>query len=149
MDRGIDYRRLMQRALRSLVADVLAETARHGLPGKHHFFITFDTRHPGVDMAASLRARFPDDMTIVLHEWFEDLAVMNDRFSVTLNFGDVPETLVIPFESIKTFVDPSVEFGLRLKPKDEAEKRSPEFEVVDDAAEDHGTVIPFHPSRRS
>ena len=102
------------------MAEVLSQVAREGLPGKHHFFITFDTTHPGVDMAASLKARYPKEMTIVLQEWFADLAVMKDRFSVTLNFGDVPEPIVVPFEAVKTFVDPSVEFGLRFDAHEEA-----------------------------
>jgi hypothetical protein len=114
MAKGINYGQLMHKALRQLMADVLAQVAENGLPGKHHFFITFDTAHPGVDMAASLMQRYPKEMTIVLQEWFTDLAVMNDRFTVTLNFGNVPEPIVVPFEAIKTFVDPSVEFGLRF-----------------------------------
>jgi uncharacterized protein len=106
MPKEIDYGRLMHRALRRLIADVLAQVARSGLPGDHHFYITFDTRHPGVDMAASLKERYPEEMTVVMQDWFADLAVMNDRFTVTLNFGGVPEPIVIPFEAIKTFVDP-------------------------------------------
>ncbi len=115
MAKTINYGQLMHKALRQMLADVLTRVAREGLPGAHHFFITFDTEHPGVDMSPALRARYPkDDMTIVMQEWFEDLAVMKDRFSVTLSFGGVPEPIVIPFEAIKTFVDPSVEFGLRF-----------------------------------
>lgn len=114
MAKGINYGQLMQKALRHFLADVLTQVAREGLPGKHHFFITFDTTHPGVDMADSLRERYPEEMTIVLQEWFQDLAVMKDRFSVTLNFGNVPEPIVVPFDAIKTFVDPSVEFGLKF-----------------------------------
>jgi uncharacterized protein len=114
MAKGINYGQLMSKALRQLMAEVLCQVAREGLPGKHHFFITFDTTHPGVDMAETLKARYPKEMMIVLQEWFEDLAVMKDRFSVTLSFGGVPEPIVIPFEAIKTFVDPSVEFGLRF-----------------------------------
>jgi len=121
MAKGINYGQLMHRALRQLISDVLAQVARDGLPGKHHFFITFDTTHPGVDMASSLRARYPGAMTIVMQEWFTDLAVMKDRFSVTLNFGDVPEPIVIPFEAITTFVDPSVEFGLRFDAHEEGD----------------------------
>ena len=115
MAKGINYGQLMHKALRQLMAEVLAQVARDGLPGKHHFFITFDTTHPGVDMDASLKARYPKEMTIVLQDWFRDLAVMKDRFTVTLNFGNVPEPIVIPFEAIKTFVDPSVEFGAALR----------------------------------
>jgi hypothetical protein len=115
MAKGIDYRQLMHRAFRQVMAEVLAQVAREGLPGKHHFFITFDTTHPGVDMPAHLRARYPREMMIVLQEWFEDLAVMKDRFSITLSFGNVPESLVVPFDAVKTFVDPSVEIGFKFE----------------------------------
>ncbi|MFO1143514.1 MAG: ClpXP protease specificity-enhancing factor SspB [Amaricoccus sp.] len=119
MPKSINYRQLMKKAMHGFVADVLAQVARDGLPGKHYFFITFDTTHPGVDMNAALRARYPTEMTIVLQEWFADLAVMKDRFTVTLNFGNVPEPIVVPFEAIKTFVDPSVEFGVKFDAHDE------------------------------
>jgi hypothetical protein len=119
MSKGIKYGQLMHKALRQFLADVLSQVARDGLPGKHHFFITFDTTHPGVDMNTTLKARYPKEMTIVLQDWFADLAVMKDRFSVTLNFGNVPEPIVVPFEAIKTFVDPSVEFGLRFDAHEE------------------------------
>lgn len=114
MAKGINYGQLMRRALQGMIAEVLADVARDGLPGNHHFFISFDTSHPGVVMSQSLRGRYPQDMTIVLQEWFEDLAVMRDRFSVTLSFGGIPEPIVVPFEAVLTFVDPSVEFGLRF-----------------------------------
>jgi hypothetical protein len=100
MAKAINYGQLMHKALRQLMAEVLSQVARDGLPGKHHFFITFDTSHPGVDMSPALKARYPKEMTIVLQEWFADLAVMKDRFSVTLSFGNVPEPLVVPFEAI-------------------------------------------------
>jgi uncharacterized protein len=119
MAKGINYGRLMHKALRQLMADVLSQVAREGLPGQHHFFITFDTTHPGVDMAPALLERYPEEMMIVMKDWFTDLAVMKDRFTVTLNFGNVAEPIVIPFEAIKTFVDPSVEFGLRFDGRDE------------------------------
>jgi hypothetical protein len=121
MAKGINYGKLVRKAWLGVLAEVLSQVARDGLPGKHHFFITFDTSHPGVDMADTLKARYPKEMTIVMQDWFQDLAVMKDRFSVTLNFGDVPEPIVIPFEAIKTFVDPSVEFGLRFDAHEEAE----------------------------
>jgi hypothetical protein len=114
MAKGINYRHYMKKALHGFVADVLAQVARSGLPGKHYFFITFDTTHPGVDMHPALKARYPEEMTIVLQEWFADLAVMKDRFTVTLNFGGTPEPIVVPFEALKTFVDPSVEFGVKF-----------------------------------
>lgn len=112
----IDYQAEMQRALRGMIAGLLREVAEKGLPGKHHFYITFDTRLPGVDMSAALKARFPESMTVVLQDWFRDLAVSEDRFAVTLNFGNVPEPLVIPFAALRAFADPSAEFGLRLDP---------------------------------
>ena len=128
MAKAINYRQLMHKAFRTVMAEVLSQVAREGLPGKHHFFITFDTTHPGVDMAPALRARYPQEMTIVLQEWFADLAVMNDRFSVTLNFGDVPESLGVPFSAVRTFVDPSVEIGFRFE----------EHEDVDGGTDDGG-----------
>ena len=115
MAKAINYRQLMHKAFRTVMAEVLSQVAREGLPGKHHFFITFDTTHPGVDMSPALRARYPKEMTIVLQEWFADLAVMKDRFRVTLNFGDVPEPIVVPFMAVRTFVDPWVEFGFRVR----------------------------------
>lgn len=144
MAKSIDYGKLMHKALRQLMADVLSQVAREGLPGAHHFFIKFDTAHPGVDMNLSLKARYPKEMTIVLQEWFEDLAVMKDRFSVTLNFGDVAEPIVIPFEAIKTFVDPSVEFGLRFDAHDDED---PDGEGEFGEAEADGDEQPEMPKR--
>lgn len=131
MAKTINYRQYMHKAMLGLMVDVLSQVAREGLPGKHHFFITFDTSHPGVDMAASLRARYPKEMMIVLQEWFEDLAVMKDRFSVTLSFGNMPESIVVPFEAIKTFVDPSMEFGLRFDARDAEDEDETEEEGQD------------------
>lgn len=115
MARSIDYGNLMHRAMRSLIQNVLEDVAEHGLPGAHHFFITFDTTHPDVAMADWLKARYPNEMTVVIQHWFENLIVTDDGFSITLNFGNQPEPLVIPFDAVRTFVDPSVEFGLRFE----------------------------------
>ncbi len=112
----INYNQLMQRAFKTLVKDLLADIGENGLPGEHHYYITFDTRHPGVDIAPWMKEKYPDGMTVVIQEWFENLAVMEDRFTVTLNFGDVPEPMVIPFDALRAFVDPSVEFGLKFDP---------------------------------
>ena len=109
-----NYGRLMQRALRGVMAEVLGEVAENGLPGEHHFFITFDCAHPGVDMPDWLRAEHPEELSVVLQYEFEDLAVAPDRFSVSLSFGNRPATLVVPFDAVTTFADPSENFGLRF-----------------------------------
>lgn len=116
--KGFDYGRLMQRALRGLMAEVLGRVAEDGLPGEHHFYIGIDTNHPGVDMPDCLRERYPSEMVIVLQDWFADLAVLSDRFQVTLNFSNRPETLVVPFDAVQTFIDPSVKFGLKFDDHD-------------------------------
>jgi len=114
MSDTIHYGQLMHKALRGLMSEVLGDVAENGLPGDHHFFITFDTTHPGVDIPAHLVERFPSEMTIVLQHEYWDLTVLPDRFAVTLSFSERPATLVVPMDAIKTFVDPSVEFGLRF-----------------------------------
>lgn len=119
----IDYGNLMHNAMRSLIQDVLTEVKNNGLPGEHHFFITFDTNHAGVEMAPWLKDRYSTEITVVMQHWYDDLEVKDDGFSVTLNFGDTPEHLVIPYEAILTFVDPSVEFGLRFETNEEDEDK--------------------------
>ena len=119
MTRIIDYGNLMHRAMRGLIQDVLNDVAKNGLPGEHHFFITFDTMHPDVEIADWLSDRYPDEMTVVMQHWFDNLEITNEGFSVTLNFGDSPEPLYIPYDAIRTFVDPSVEFGLRFETQDD------------------------------
>ncbi len=115
MARTIDYGNLMHRAMRGLIQTVLKDVAANGLPGAHHFFITFDTNAEGVEIADWLRSRYPHEMTVVIQHWFENLVVTDEGFSITLNFGNQPEPLVIPFDALRTFVDPSVEFGLRFE----------------------------------
>ncbi|MFU8882054.1 MAG: SspB family protein [Rhodobacterales bacterium] len=115
MSRIIDYGNLMHRAMRGLIQEVLQDIADHGLPGAHHFFITFDTMHPQANLADWLRDRYPTEMTVVMQHWYDNLTVTDDGFAVTLNFGEQPEPLYIPYDAIKTFVDPSVEFGLRFE----------------------------------
>lgn len=122
MARSIDYGNLMHRAMRGLIQSVLTEVAEHGLPGAHHFFITFDTTHPDVQMADWLKERYPTEMTVVIQHWYENLAVNDDGFSITLNFGNNPEPMVIPFDALRTFVDPSVEFGLRFETQEQDEE---------------------------
>ena len=134
MTRSIDYGNLMHRAMRGLIRQVLSDVAEHGLPGDHHFFITFDTMHPDVEIADWLSDRFPDEMTVVMQHWFDGLDVGEDGFAVTLNFGDSPEPLYIPYDAIRTFVDPSVEFGLRFETHEAEEEE--EDDVGEDDAED-------------
>ena len=115
----IEYGNMMHDAMRSLIQRLLQDIANTGkLPGDHHFFITFDTMHPDVEIADWLSDRYPDEMTIVVQHWFDNLEVTDDGFSITLNFGDNPEPLYIPFMALRTFVDPSVEFGLRFEQSD-------------------------------
>ena len=140
MTDSIPYGQLMQNAMRGLMRDLLRDIGKAGvLPGEHHFFVTFDTNHPGVDIAPWLVERYPEEMSVVIQHWFEDLVVLEDRFSITLNFGDQPEPLVIPFGAIKAFVDPSVEFGLQFDAQDDQEAEietipeSPMVEIADDA----------------
>lgn len=119
MTNTIDYGNLMHRAMRGLIQQVLTDVQKNGLPGEHHFFVTFDTMHPEVEIADWLSDRYPGEMTVVVQHWFDNLEVTNEGFTITLNFGDNPETLYIPYDAIKTFVDPSVEFGLRFETQDE------------------------------
>jgi uncharacterized protein len=132
MPRTIDYGNLMHRAMRGLIQQVLTNVQDNGLPGEHHFFITFDTNHPDVALADWLHDRYPGDMTVVIQHWFDNLDVDDEGFAITLNFGDKPEPMYIPFDAIRTFVDPSVEFGLRFETVDSEEDDDDE----DGAAED-------------
>ena len=111
----IDYTDKMQIAMRHLIVDVLSDIQRDGLPGNHHFYITFDPRYPGVSINDSLLEKYPNEMTIIIQHWFDELKVNNEHFEIVLNFGDTPEMLSIPIDSIITFADPSVEFGLKFE----------------------------------
>ena len=113
------------RALRSVALDALEHAAREGLPGEHHFFITFDTAEDGVEMADWLRARYPAEMTIVIQHRYWDLHVAPDFFTVGLSFGGVPAMLRVPFAAVTDFVDPAVDFSLKFQanaPGDEHEE---------------------------
>ncbi|MFD1883121.1 SspB family protein [Paracoccus pacificus] len=134
--RTIDYGNLMHRAMQGLISEVLQGVAENGLPGEHHFFITFDTREDGVEIADWLRDRYPEEMTIVIQNWFSNLTVNPDGFTITLNFGNSPEPLVIPFSALRTFVDPSVEFGLRFETQDVEDEDEDEPDGEDGFDED-------------
>jgi hypothetical protein len=113
----IRYDLLVQDALRSVVRKVLADTARAGLIGDHHFNIAFKTQAPGVVAPAAVKSRFPDEMSIILQHEFWDLVVTQDAFEVSLNFSRKAERLIVPFDSITGFSDPSVPFGFKLEPR--------------------------------
>ncbi len=136
MARSIDYGNLMHRAMRGLIQSVLQDVSQNGLPGAHHFFITFDTNHPDVAIADWLKTRYPSEMTVVIQHWFENLDVTDKGFSVTLNFGNQPEPLVIPFDAVRTFVDPSVEFGLRFETHNDESDEDEEDQSDEDGDDD-------------
>ena len=110
----IRYDLLTQKALRGVVRDVLSRVAREGVPGDHHFYVSFRTRDPDVRLSQRLRERYPAEMTIVLQHQFWDLEVGDDAFEVGLSFNNVPEKLVVPFGAITGFFDPAVQFGLKF-----------------------------------
>ncbi len=117
----IRYDLLTQQALRAVVRRVLSDVAKVGsLPGEHHFYVTFDTRAPGVKLSSRMREQYPEEMTVVLQHQFWDLAVSDAHFEVALSFNGVSEKLHVPFEAIKGFFDPSVQFGLQFEPQGEA-----------------------------
>ena len=111
-----DYPVLLHAALLGVVREVLGRAAATGLPGDHHFYLTFGTKEPGVGVSARLAKQHPEEMTIVLQHQYWNLSVDDGGFSVTLRFGGKPERLVVPWEALRSFVDPSVGFGLRLAP---------------------------------
>ena len=115
----IRYDLLTQQALRGVVRNVLADAAKKGLPGDHHFYISFDTQADGVRMSDRLRAQYPEEMTVILQHQFWDLKVSDEAFEVGLSFGGITERLTIPFEAIIGFFDPSVQFGLQFETAEE------------------------------
>ena len=151
-DSLIPYDEIVQEALRAVVGRVLGQVIDGGgeLPGNHHFYITFKTAAPGVDIPKHLRERFPDEMTIVLQNKYWDLTVAPDHFSVGLSFNQMPAKLVIPFAAITAFVDPAVDFGLQfqaavadLAPEVHDEPENDGSEQADDArvSSDDGTNV--------
>lgn len=136
VERHIDYETLAQAAMRAVVKTVLGRVAKTGLPGEHHFYIAFNTNAPGVILSNRLRAKYPDEMTVVLQHRFWDLMVTDERFEVKLTFDSIPERLVVPFASIKVFFDPSVPYGLQFEDSDlmSSARGSGNLPADDDAA---------------
>ena len=137
----INYAQMMQKAMQGLMIDVLKKTSINGLPGNHHYFISFKTKSEGVIVADWIKERYPEEMTIVIQHWFDNLDVNDTCFSITLNFGDNPESLTIPWDSILTFVDPSVEFGLRFEGEENKDndihEEIPESNMIEIEEEDN------------
>jgi uncharacterized protein len=109
------YDQLAQNALRGVVREALKKVLRQGLPGEHHFYIAFNTRYPGVGLSPRIAERYPREMTVVLQHQFWNLTVLDDRFEVELSFDNIPEKLIVPYNSIKGFLDPAVQFGLQFE----------------------------------
>ncbi len=120
----IDYPAMIDGAMRGVVRDALKHACEHGLPGEHHFFVSFQTQFPGVHISPMLRERYPQEMTIVVQHQFWDLHIEEDFFTISLSFNNIPETLVIPFDAMTAFADPSIKFGLQFHGKvwEEAEE---------------------------
>lgn len=116
------YDRMVETALRGVVRDALREVAERGLPGNHHFYLTFRTGFPGIDIPDYLAAQYPNEMTIVIQYQYYGLEALDDHFEVTLSFNNVHERLVIPFAAITTFADPSVNFALQFQPMPPADE---------------------------
>jgi hypothetical protein len=137
----IRYDVLTSEAMRGVLRRVLTDAAEQGLPGEHHFFITFLSKADGVKISSRLLAQYPEEMTIILQHQFWDLAVSEDHFEVGLSFGGVPERLVVPFNAIKSFFDPSVQFGLQFEPAETATA-----ETVEPSAAPELVTVPEAPA---
>lgn len=144
------YDKMVESALRGVVREALARAAANGLPGAHHFYITFRTRSPGIRIPDHLATQYPDEMTIVLEHQFWDLEVTEPCFAVTLSFQNRPERLVIPFESITAFADPAVKFGLQFQAAPaEAEAEAPvPAEAKPEKADKPGEVVALDTFRK-
>lgn len=113
----IDYPGLIDSAMRNVVREALIHVDKFGLPGDHHFFISFQTNYPGVSISPQLKARYPEEITIVVQHQFWDLKITDKLFSIMLSFNNIPEKLVVPFDALTAFADPSIKFGLQFHGK--------------------------------
>ena len=136
----LDYGSIMNKAMRFFVQQVLQDVSENGLPGEHHFFITIDTTYEGLEMASWLFERYPEEITIVMQNWFDNLKVDDTGFAVTLNFGNDPEPLYVPYGAINTFVDPSVEFGVRFEQTNESKGSEDALLSINQDVEDHSGI---------
>ncbi|MGL4634957.1 MAG: SspB family protein [Beijerinckiaceae bacterium] len=142
----IRYDLLVQDALRSVVKNVLADAAKNGMPGEHHFYVSFKTTAPGVRISNRLREQYPDEMTIVLQHQFWDLGITEHTFEVGLSFGGVPERLLVPFDAVVGFFDPSVQFGLKFEVQD-ADAVAENDDTAGVAPPKTGVVSPMTPPK--
>lgn len=148
----IRYDILTQDALRVMIANLLDEVSRTGLPGEHHFFITFDTCAPNVQLSARMKEKYPEEMTIVVQHRFWDLEVTPEHFQIGLSFDEIPELLVIPLAAIKGFYDPSVKFGLQFEvQKAEEEIAKPALISSDTSIEEENDdeITKIKPAKKS
>jgi hypothetical protein len=113
----IDYPGLIDAAMRNVVREALIHVDKFGLPGDHHFFISFQTNYPGVSISPQLKARYPEEITIVVQHQFWDLKITRELFQIMLSFNNIPEKLVVPFDALTAFADPSIKFGLQFHGK--------------------------------
>ncbi|ABA05606.1 Protein of unknown function DUF1321 [Nitrobacter winogradskyi Nb-255] len=150
----IRYDLLTSDAMRGVLRRVLTDAAERGLPGEHHFFITFKSKADGVTISPRLLTQYPEEMTIILQHQFWDLIVTEDHFEVGLSFGGVPERLVVPFSAIKSFFDPSVQFGLQFEPAETGEAQAEKAETEETSTSEPSTApsptalaVPADPSQ--
>lgn len=129
-DDHIHYSNLIDQGMRHVVREVLRRVQNTGLPGEHHFYISYNTMYPGVKMSDQLRAKYPREITIVMQHQFWDFKVEDHQFHVTLSFGGMPEKLTVPFAALTAFADPSVKFGLQFQHSDTAETTMVEVEDI-------------------
>lgn len=151
--KAFDYPGLLREAGRLVARRVLAQAAEDGLPGEHHFYLTFDTTHPGVEMAPGLRRHHPQTMTIVLQRQFWELAVDDEAFAVTLRFGGRHERLHVPFAALTAFLDPIAEFGLNFADPSEPEPTPEEAQAEEEpdatTPAASGNLLRFEPTARA
>ena len=143
----IRYDILTQEALRKVIRKVLEEVQRTGLPGDHHFFITFDTRFPGVRLSSRMKEKYPEEMTIVIQHSYWNLEVEESAFEIDLSFDDIRERLRVPFASVRGFFDPAVKFGLQFDAAEPEEENSESDQP--EKASDRGTSVPTVKSSKS